>query len=89
MAPITFLEHVATLPARVRRTPTVEIVTLEHNRRDPEVMGLLRSQCEAINARRLRLRNGRLLRFAVDDAPTPSRPPPPGSRSGSGDRFKR
>jgi len=64
-------------------------VTLEYNRRDPDVMGLLDSCAEAINARKLRMRSGKTLRIAVDPAPEPIRPPPPSSRSGSGDRFKR
>jgi hypothetical protein len=85
----TFLDRVATLPARLRQLPHLEILTFEYNRRDPEVMGLLESYAEAINARGLRLRNGKQLRIAVDPAPTPSRPPPPNSRRGTGDRFKR
>ncbi len=85
----TFLDRVATLPASIRTTPQLEIVTFEYNRRDSEVMGLLQAHCEAINERGLRLRSGRRLRIAVEDAPERSRPPPPGSRVGSGDRFKR
>jgi hypothetical protein len=85
----TFLDRIATLPASIRITPQMEIVTFEYNRRDPEVMGLLQAHCEAINERCLRLRNGRMLRIAVEKAPEASRPPPPGSRVGSGDRFKR
>jgi hypothetical protein len=85
----TFLERVAVLPARVRRMPKLEIVTFEHNHRDPEVTGLLRAHCEAINGLKLKLRNGKTLRIAVDPPPKPRRPPPPGSRVGSGDRFKR
>lgn len=89
MDAVTFLERVATLPARVRQMPELEIVTFEYNRRDPEVMGLLAGCCAALNARALRARCGRTLRFQVDPAPTAARPPPPGSRAGSGDRFKR
>ena len=84
----TFLDRVATLPASLRITPQLEIVTFEYNRRDPEVMGLLQTHCDAINARGLHLRSGRRLRIAVEEAPAPIRPPPPGSRVGSGDRFK-
>ena len=86
---VTFLDRLATLPASVRVTPQLEIVTFEYNRRDPEVMGLLEANCQAINASGLRLRNGRTLRIAVEKAPKRSRPPPPGSRVGSGDRFRR
>jgi hypothetical protein len=85
----TFLERVATLPASIRVTPQLELITFEYNRRDPEVMGLLQAHCDGINARGLRLRSGRILRIAVEQAPEPRRPPPPGSRVGSGDRFKR
>ena len=63
--------------------------TFEYNRRDAEVMGLLQIHCDAINARGLHLRSGKTLRIAVEEAPKPNRPPPPGSRVGSGDRFKR
>ena len=89
MAPVTFLERVATLPARLLTMPRIEIVTFVYNTRDPEVMGLLEAHCEAINALRLRTRSGRRLQLRVDPAPEPRRPKPPGSRVGSGDRFKR
>jgi hypothetical protein len=85
----TFLDRVATLPASIRITPQLEIVTFEYNRRDPEVMGLLQAHCEAINNRHLFLRSGRTLRIAVEETPENSRTPPPDSRVGSGDRFKR
>jgi len=85
----TFLERVATLPALLHLTPQLEVVTFEYNRRDPEVMGLLQSFCDEINARGLRLRSGRRLRLKIAPAPKPARPPPKGSRVGSGDRFKR
>jgi hypothetical protein len=89
MAPVTFLERLATLPARLRNTPELEIVTFFYNRRDPEVMALLIRQCETINARRLRMRSGRVLRLRVDPAP-PSRQPPPRRRLGkTRDRFDR
>jgi hypothetical protein len=87
MAPSTFLERVATLPARLRQTPQLEIVTFEYNHRDPEVMGLLTGCLEEINSMGLHLRSGKRLRLAVDSPPPPRRPPPPGSRSGSGDRW--
>jgi len=87
MEPSTFLERVATLPARLRQTPKHEIVTFEYNHRDPEVMGLLAGCVEAINALQLPLRSGKRLRVAVDPAPPPRRAPPPGSRTGSGDRY--
>ena len=85
----TFLERVATLPARLCKTPKLEIVTIEYNRRDADVMGLLQTHCDAINARNLPLRSGRRLRLVVEEAPPPARPPPPGSRFGSGERFFR
>ena len=76
MAPVTFLERLATLPGRLRLTPELEIVTFDYNTRDPEVMALLATHAQAINARRLRTRSGRVLRIAVDPAPPPRRPPP-------------
>ena len=85
----TFLDRVATLPATLHQTPQLEIVTYEYNRRDPEVMGLLESYAEAINARRLRLRSGKKLYIKIEPPPKPRHPPPPGSRAGTGDRFKR
>ena len=85
----TFLDRVATLPATLHYTPQLEIVTYEYNRRDPEVMGLLESYAEAINAKGLRLRSGKKLHIKIEPAPKPRHPPPPGSRAGTGDRFKR
>ena len=89
MAPATFLERVVPLPARLLTTPQLEIVTFVYNTRDPEVMGLLAASCDGINALRLPTRSGRRLEVRVDPAPEPRRPRPPGSRVGSGDRFKR
>ena len=85
---VTFLERVATLPARLRRTPELEMVTFDYNARDPDVMALLATHCEALNARRLRTREGLILRFAVDPAPAPRRPPSLNRRVNSGDRFR-
>lgn len=87
MDPVTFLDRVATLPARRNLTPHIEIITFEYNRRDPEVMALLLAHHEAINARALRLRSGRILRIQVDPAPQPTRPPPSQRRTNSEDRF--
>ncbi len=84
----TFLKRVATLPARRRLLPNIEIVTFDYNTRDPEVMTLLASACNTINKRALRTRNGRNLRIAVDPAPPPTRPPPQ-RRTKTGDRFRR
>ena len=86
MQPITFLERLATLPARLRVLPDLEILTFAYNQRDPDVMALLIQHCDAINARALRTRSGRTLRIRIDPAPPPARPPPP-RRSNSGDRF--
>ncbi len=86
----TFLDRVATLPARMRGTETLQLITFEYNRRDPEIMGLLQRHSEAINAAQLKLNDGRILRVAVDPPPKSLRPPPPsGSRVGTGDRFKK
>ena len=89
MAPVTFLERLATLPGRVRMMPDIEIVTFDYNTRDPEVMALLATHREAINARRLRTRSGRVLRIEVDPAPSPRRPPPPKARANTIRRFAR
>ncbi len=87
MDAVTFLERVATLPARLRVLPHHEILTFEYNRRDPEVMALLIAQCDAINARGLRTREGRTLKIAVDPPPPPVRPPP-NRRVKTNDRFR-
>jgi hypothetical protein len=89
MEPVTFLQRLATLPGHLRVLPDLEIVTFEYNRRDAEVMALLEGNADAINARRLRTRSGRLLRIEVDPAPPPRRPPPSRSRVNSGGRFQR
>jgi hypothetical protein len=86
MEALTFLERVATLPARLRVLPQLEIITFEYNHRDPDVMALLTAQCDAINARSLKLRNGRTLRIQVAPAPPPTRPPT-GRRTKSMERF--
>src|SRR5207237_2749477 len=87
MEPVTFLERLATLPARRYLTPQYEIVTFAYNRRDPDVMALLSAHMETINTRALRLRSGRILRIQVDPAPLPTRPPPSARRTNSADRF--
>ena len=89
MEPVTFLERLATLPGRLRTLPELEIVTFDYNERDPEVMALLAAHREAINARRLRTRSGRVLRIEVDPAPPPHRPPPAPARSNTKRRFER
>lgn len=76
MDAITFLERVATLPARLRMTPELEIVTFEYNARDPDVMFLLKKYSESINNRGLLTRNNRKLRIQVEPAPAPARQPP-------------
>jgi hypothetical protein len=86
MEPLTFLDRVATLPARLRLLPQLEIVTFEYNHRDPDVMALLTAQCDTINARGLKTRSGRTLRINVDPSP-PSTRPPTGRRTKSMERF--
>ncbi len=89
MDALTFLDRLATLPARLLVTPNLEIVTFEYNRRDPDVMALLEKFCESINSRGLRTRSNRKLRIQVDPAPKPDRPPPDRLRCKSGGRFIR
>jgi len=79
MEPTTFLTRIATLPARLRRTPHVDILTFEYNTRDPDAMALLSANCEAINARKLRSEGDRILRVQV--APAPVGTPRPRSRT--------
>lgn len=86
MEAVTFLERVATLPARLRISPQMELITFEYNRRDPEVMALLQANCAALNSRHLKARSGRTLRFAIDPAPAPRLPPP--ARVNSEDRMR-
>lgn len=88
MDPVTFLERLATLPARLRLTPQLEILTFEYNKRDPDIMALLTEQCEAINSRQLRMRSGRILQVRVEPPPPPRRPPPKAQRVKPGDRFR-
>lgn len=86
----TFLERLATLPARQQITPNFEIVTFAWNQRDPEVMALLEQFSQAINERGLRMRSGRKLKIQVDPAPPPLRPPTPRKdRCNSTCRFQR
>lgn len=80
MEPATFLKRIAPLPARLRKTPTLEILTFEHNDRDPEIMTLLANHVDAINARCLPMRSGRTLRIKLEPPPAPRRPPPPTER---------
>jgi hypothetical protein len=87
MEALTFLDRVATLPARLRLLPQLEILTFEYNHRDPDVMALLTLHCDAINARALKMRSGRTLRIQVAPAPSLTRPPT-GRRTKTGDRFK-
>jgi hypothetical protein len=92
MAVDTFLDRVANLPGELRATPDLEILTLDYNERDPEVMGFLASHLDAINAKRLTLRSGKVLRLQIAKPPPrpPGRPPPPpNTRTGTGDRFVR
>lgn len=86
MEPLTFLDRIATLPARLRITPQLVILTFAYNRRDPDVMALLGAYCDAVNARGLRMRSGRTLRMLVDPAPPPTRPST-GRRTKSMERF--
>jgi len=88
MEPVTFLKRLAPLPAILRTTPDFEILTFEYNHRDPDVMALLAAHSEAINARRLLMRSGRILRIRVEPAPPPRRPPPKNPRVKPGDRFR-
>ena len=46
MDPITFLQRVVTLLARLRVLPDLEILTFAHNSRDPDVMDLLKQRCD-------------------------------------------
>ena len=87
MEPITFLERLATLPARLRTTPQLEILTFEYNKRDPDIMALVAQHAEQINSRRLRMLSGRVLQIRVEPAPPPRRPPPKTQRVKTGDRF--
>jgi transposase len=88
MEPVTFLERLATLPARQRTTPQLEIVTFDYNRRDPDVMAILAEHCETINAKQLHTRSGRVFRMQVEPPPQPVRPPPVNRRVKPGDRFR-
>ena len=83
MAPATFLARVATLPARLRLTPQLEIVTFDYNHRDPDAMVLLSTWAANINQRKLPLRSGKILCVHVDPPPPPLRPPPTRKRTKS------
>lgn len=76
MEALTFLERVATLPARLKVLPRLEVVTFEYNQRDSEMMALLIEHCDAINARGLIMRSGRKLQLCIEPAPPTTRPPP-------------
>lgn len=76
MEALTFLERIATLPARLKVLPRLEVLTFEYNQRDPETMALLFKHCDAINARGLTMRSGRKLQLRIEPAPPTTRPPP-------------
>jgi transposase len=69
MAPSTFLERIATLPARQRFSEEFEHITFEYNHRDPTTMALLIACSETINKLRLPMRSGRILKMAVEQPP--------------------
>jgi transposase len=68
LEPTTFLERVGTLPAWQQFRGEHEYLTFDYNARDPSIMALLISHCEAINAMNLPMRSGRVLRVAVDES---------------------
>jgi len=69
ITPATFLDRIATLPARQRLTDKYEYVTFEYNPRDPTMMALLVANCPTINALQLPMRSGLILQVAVEDPP--------------------
>jgi hypothetical protein len=69
MAPSTFLERIATLPARQRFSEEFEHITFEYNHRDPTTMALLIACTETVNKLRLPMRSGRILKMAVEEPP--------------------
>ena len=88
----TFLDRLATLPARQQITPNFEIVTFAWNQRDREVMALLEQFRQTINERglRIRIRSDRKLKIQMDPAPPPLRlPTPRKDRCNSTCRFQR
>jgi hypothetical protein len=68
IAVATFLERIATLPATLRVTPELEILTFDYSTRDPEMMALLTSCMASINERAPLMRSGRRLRIQVETA---------------------
>ena len=66
MYPIAFLERVVTLLARLRVLTDIEILTFAYDRRDPDVMGLLKQPCGSVEARSLRALRGRIMRVQLD-----------------------
>ncbi|MCP4081984.1 MAG: helix-turn-helix domain-containing protein [Planctomycetaceae bacterium] len=89
MDALTFLDRVATLPARQSFTQDLETITFAYNQRDPDVMALLEEFSQTINDRGLRMRTGRNLRILVDPAPLPLRAHPCKNWCKSKTRFKR
>lgn len=71
MTPETFVTRVFPLRGRKEVEPTLERVVFYENPRDPEVTAALHDACRRLNSRALQ-RDGRRLRYAVEDAPSNS-----------------
>ena len=72
LTPQSFVARVFSLKGRRERRPEEEKVVFYRNPRDPEITGAIEGACRSINARKL-TRDGRRLRYAIEDAPEANR----------------
>jgi hypothetical protein len=68
MTPETFIARVFPLHGHKEITASVERVVFYENPRDPDVTAAVRDACDRLNRRKLQ-REGRRLRYAVEQAP--------------------
>jgi hypothetical protein len=69
MAPKTFIERFCALRGVQFMTPDIEIIRFTYNTRDPEMMQALSKVYTEINARKLKMRSGRVLRIEIEPDP--------------------
>jgi hypothetical protein len=72
MTPQTFIQRVLSIPGRKQIDRVQELVVFYENPRDPQINEALHDACTRLNKRALQ-RNGRTVRFAIEQAPAKSK----------------